>query len=133
MPTERRPLDHVLVSQVGKNEEEVVAWWKARLEQIAAIPSPTARAGAVVPEWRELATLAEAQRVALTRARLIASEQLSSEQQERIFEARRIGTEQAPQAAADDATFISDKVLPTLSGPLQQRVREMTRQMKESR
>ncbi len=57
MAETRRPLDHVLAEQVGKPEEEVVAWWRHRFEQIAAIPSATARAGALVPEWRELAML----------------------------------------------------------------------------
>jgi hypothetical protein len=124
MPTERRPLDASLAAVAGKNEDEAVAWWKARMEQIAAIPSATARAGALVPEWRELAVLPEAQRVTLTRARILAVESLTSEQQEKVFEARSIGARQAPDAAAADATFIREKVAPTLPGPLQQRVRE---------
>src|SRR5438105_13535344 len=125
MPTERRPLDSVLSTQVGKSEDEAVAWWKLRMEQIANIPSPTARAGAPVPEWRELARLPEASRVALTRARILAVEQLTAEQRDRVFEARAIGAKQVPQAAADESTFIRDKVAPTLPAPLQQRVRDM--------
>ena len=126
MPTERRPLDANLAAQAGKTEDEAVAWWKLRMEQIANIPSPTARAGALVPEWRELATLPEAQRLTLTKARILAVEQLTMEQRDRVFEARSIGIQQAPDAAAADATFVRDRVAPTLPGPLQQRVREMT-------
>jgi hypothetical protein len=125
MPTERRPLDSALSSLAGKSEDEAVAWWKMRMEQIANIPLPTARAGALVPEWRDLATMPEAQRLTLTRARILAVEQLTQEQRDRIFEARDIGTKQAPQAWTDEAAFMRDKVAPTLPGPLQQRVREM--------
>ncbi|HYY53759.1 MAG TPA: hypothetical protein VFA01_00130 [Candidatus Dormibacteraeota bacterium] len=124
MPTERRPLDSNLASQVGKSEDEAVAWWKLRMEQIASIPTPTARAGALVPEWRELAVLPEAQRLTLTKARIIAVEQLTAEQRDKVFEARAIGVQQAPDAAAADAAFIREKVASTLPEPLQQRVRE---------
>ena len=124
MPTERRPLDANLATQAGKSEDEAVAWWKVRMEQIANIPSPTARAGALVPEWRELAMLPEGQRLTLTKARILAVEQLTSEQRDKVFEARAIGVKQAPDAAADDASFIREKVAPTLPSPLQQRVRD---------
>src|SRR5919201_5007429 len=124
MPTERRPLDSSLASQTTKTEDEVVAWWKVRMEQIAAIPSATARAGALVPEWRELAVLPEAQRLALTKARILAVEQLTSEQRDKVFEAREIGLQQAPDAASADAAFIREKVAPTLPAELQQRVRD---------
>lgn len=124
MPVDRRPLDHQLVAHIGKPEEEVVAWWKARLEQIAAIPIASARAGALVPEWRELATLPEPQRLALTRARIVASLQLTPDQQDRVFEARDIGRRQVPEIAAADAAFIGEKVVPTLPPEVRQRVKE---------
>src|SRR5919202_1088869 len=124
MPTERRPLDANLASQVGKGEEEAITWWKTRMEQIAAIPSPTARAGALVPEWRELAALPEASRLLLTKARILAVDQLSADQRDRVFEARAIGVKQAPDAASADAAFIRDKVAPTLPPELAQRVRD---------
>jgi hypothetical protein len=124
MPVERRPLDQGLAALVGRSEEDAVAWWKARFEQIAAIPTPTARAGALVPEWRELAVLPEAQRLALTKARILAVEQLPAEQQQRIFEARSIGAQQAKEAATSDTAFIRDKVAPLLPQDLQRRVRE---------
>jgi len=123
MPTERRALDHVLVSQVGKPEEEIAAWWKGRFEQIAAIPMPSARAGALVPEWRELADLPEPQRLALTRARVLAFDRLSREQQDRVLEAQDIGSKMTPDIAAADMTFIREKVVPGLPGDLAARVR----------
>ncbi len=123
MPTERRPLDHALVSLAGKPEEEAVAWWKARFEQIAAIPLATARAGALVPEWRELATLPERARLALTRARVLASEQLTPDQRDRVFEARAIGRQQVPGVAEADVAFVREKVVPTMPPDLQERMR----------
>lgn len=124
MPIERRPLDHVLASMNGKPEEEVVAWWKSRFEQIVAIPMASARAGALVPEWRELASMPEAQRVVLTRARLLASMQLTTDQQDKLFEARALGSREVPEVAAADAAFIGEKVVPTLAPDVQQRVKD---------
>lgn len=123
MPTEHRPLDHVLVSQVGKPEEEVAAWWKTRFEQIAAIPSASARAGAVIPGWRELADLPEAQRLALTKARILGFDRLSRDQQDRVMEARAIGTQVAPDIAGRDTAFLREKVLPALPAELASRIR----------
>ncbi len=123
MPSDRRPLDHVLVSQLGKPEEELIAWWKQRFEQIAAIPLASARAGALVPVWRELATLSKADRLTLSRARVLAFTQLTPDQQARILEAREIGDLQVPEIAADDTTFVDGEVVPTLPADLQQRIR----------
>lgn len=124
MPTERRPLDHQLVAQVGRPEEDVVAWWKSRFEQIAAIPSATARAGALVPEWRELAALKEADRALLTRARILGAMRLTQEQQDTISEARDLAKQQVPAVAAGDAAFIRDKVAATLPPDAQRQVTE---------
>lgn len=128
MPVERRPLDHALVGLAGKPEEELVAWWRARLEQIAAIPSPTGRAGALAPEWRELMTLPDAQRLALTRARVLAAEQLASDQRDRVFEARAIATGQLPDLAKADLEYVRDRVIPSMPADVQAKMRsDMTR------
>lgn len=127
MPTDRRPLDHVLAEQVGKPEEEVVAWWKMRLEQIAVIPATTARAGALIPEWRELAALPKAQRVALTRARVLGFMQLPADQQAAIFEAGQVAAQQVPEVAKADDDFFWE-VVPTLPAETQQRIRAMAAQ-----
>ncbi len=122
MATARRPLDHQLVAQVGKPEEEIVAWWKARFEQIAALPVATARAGALVPEWRELAMLPKPQRLALTRACVLGFMQLAPDQQGLIFEAREIAGRQLPDIAAADSAFFDAEVTPTLPPDVQQRM-----------
>jgi hypothetical protein len=122
MPIERRPLDHQLVAQVGKPEEEVVAWWKARLEQIAAIPIATARSGALVPEWRELAALPKAQRIALTRARVLAFFQLTEDQRALILEGRAVAATQLPQITAAEDAFFDAEVVPALPSEIQRRV-----------
>lgn len=118
-----RPLDEKLRALAGRPEEEAIAWWKQRFEQIASLPRPTARAGALVPEWRELAALPKAARLALTRARLLASMQLTPDQEHTVFEARDIGGRHAPEVAADDSAFIRDEVVPTLPADAQERVR----------
>lgn len=118
-----RPLDEKLRALAGNSEDEAVAWWKARFEQIAAIQRPTARAGALIPELRELAKLTKGQRVALTRARVLASFQLPEDQLDKVFEARRIAAEQAPGIEADDLAVVRDEVLPTLPPEMQERMR----------
>lgn len=123
MPEPRRPLDVNLRGLVGKAEDEAVSWWKARFEQIAAIPLPTARAGALIPEWRELAALPKAQRVALTRARVLGFNTLAQEQQDKVMEARRIAVQQAPLIADEDTAVVRDEVVPTLPPDLQERMR----------
>lgn len=106
MPTERRPLDQGLAALAGKPDQEVVAWWRARLEQIAAIPSPTGRAGALVPEWRELASLPEPQRQPLARARVAALDGLAADQRDRLEEARGIAQQQLPDVARADEEYL---------------------------
>lgn len=123
MPVERRPLDTPLRELVGKSEDEAVQWWSGRLNAVASIPSATGRAGALVPTYRELASLPKAQRIALTRARVIAALQLPDEQLERIFEARRIAAQQAPDVEKDDDAIFVNEVVPTLSLDMQERIR----------
>ncbi len=97
-----RPLDVGLASLHGKDEATAVEWWKQRLTLIAAIPNEAARAGAVLPQFRELSYFPADERRRLTKARMQAFLALPTDQQERILQARRHA------AGFDPALFQSD-------------------------
>ncbi|MGH2379310.1 MAG: hypothetical protein ACRDGT_12670, partial [Candidatus Limnocylindria bacterium] len=67
---DERPVDAGLAGLKGKSDPEVLDWWKQRFELIAAIPTDVARAGALLPQMRELSHLAEPERRRLTRERM---------------------------------------------------------------
>ncbi len=109
--TDDRPLDVGLAALRGNDEASVIEWWKQRLALIAAIPVETARAGAMVPQIRELSRLPAAERRRLTKAQMQAFVQLPRDQQELILVARKTGRSIDPELLAND-----DAVLKTLSG-----------------
>ena len=128
MPEERRPVDAALKELASKSEDEAIAWWTTRLGQLAAIPVVTARVGAMIPISRELTTLPRAQRLALTRARILAFAKLPADQQEKLNEARPVAFERAPDVQSADAKFVLDEVVPTLPPELAERVRALIAQ-----
>lgn len=109
--TDDRPLDVGLAALRGKDEASAIEWWKQRLALIAAIPVETARAGAMVPQIRELSRLPAAERRRLTKAQMQAFVQLPRDQQELILAARKTGRSIDPELLAND-----DAVLKALSG-----------------
>jgi hypothetical protein len=123
MPEDRRSADVNLRDMAGKPEADAVSWWSARLSQVASIPSPTARAGALIPMMRELAALPKAQRVALTRARVLAADQLAPDQLDKILEARSVASRQAPEIEADDRAVVGE-VVSTLPAEQVERMRQ---------
>lgn len=123
MPEARRPADSTLRDVIAKPEGEALAWWTSRLGQIANIPAPTARAGALIPMMRELAALPRAERVALTRARVLASDQLPPGQLEKLLEARAVAARQAPELEADDRAVVGE-VLSSLPAESAERIRQ---------
>jgi len=85
-----RPIDVGLAALSGNDEAAALAFWKKRLELIAAIPNEIARVGALTPQLRELTRMEnEAERERLTRARIIAFAQLPADIRERVAQARR--------------------------------------------
>ena len=87
-----RPVDVGLASLGGKSENELIEWWKQRLELIAQVPSDIARVGALTPQLRELSRIeSHEERKRLTKARLIAFAQLPNAQDKRsiISDARK--------------------------------------------
>lgn len=109
--TDDRPLDVGLAALRGNDEASAIEWWKQRLALIAAIPVETARAGAMVPQIRELSRLPAAERRRLTKAQMQAFVQLPRDQQELILVARKTGRSIDPELLASD-----DAVLKALSG-----------------
>jgi hypothetical protein len=109
-----RPVDVGLASLAGKSEGEAVEFWKARLVQIAQIPSEIARVGALTPQLRELSRIdGLEERKRLTRARILAFAQLSSDQQQLIATARAKAWS-VDQGVMDADQKLVDEILPTV-------------------
>lgn len=101
---EDRPVDSGLVTARGKDDAALVEWWKERFGLIAGIPTEIARAGALLPQMRELSRLPEAERRRLVKARIQALMGLPSEQRERVLSARKLTYAiDQPLVQADDA------------------------------
>ena len=85
-----RPVDVGLAALHGKSDNELVEWWKQRLDLIAQVPSDKARVGALTPQLRELSRIeSDEERKRLTRARIIAFSQLSPDKRQIITAARQ--------------------------------------------
>ena len=85
-----RPIDAGLAALRGKNEQEAIEFWKSRFGMIAAIPSDTARVGALTPQLRELVRISDLEeRKRLTTARIKAFAQLPADQRDRIMKTRQ--------------------------------------------
>lgn len=109
-----RPVDVGLAALAGKSEGEAVEFWKGRLIQITQIPSEIARVGALTPQLRELSRLESLEeRKRLTRARILAFAQLSTDQQQLIATARAKAWSVDKGVMDADQTLV-DQILPTL-------------------
>ena len=109
-----RPIDVGLAALSGNDEAAALAFWKKRLELIAAIPSEIARVGALTPQLRELTRMEnQAERERLTRARVIAFAQLPADVRQRVAEARK-GAWNVDRAVLEKDQALVDKILPTV-------------------
>jgi hypothetical protein len=109
-----RPIDVGLAALIGSDEAATTAFWKKRMELIAAIPSDIARVGAMTPQLRELTRIEnEAERERLTRARIVAFAQLPQEVRQRIAEARKAAWS-VDKAVLEKDQALVDKILPTV-------------------
>ena len=107
---EDRPVDAGLAVAKGKSDAELREWWKQRFELLAAIPTDVARAGALLPQMRELSRLPEPERRRLTRERMKAFMSLASDQHHRILAARKL-----TYAADEDLVKSDDAVADALA------------------
>ena len=109
-----RPIDTGLAALSGNDEAAALAFWKKRLELIAAIPSEIARVGALTPQLRELTRMEnQAERERLTRARVIAFAQLPADVRQRVAEARKAAWNVDKTVLERDQAMV-DKILPTV-------------------
>jgi hypothetical protein len=109
-----RPIDVGLAALNGNDEAAAIAFWKKRFELIAAIPNDIARVGALTPQLRELTRMAsEPERERLTRARIVAFAQLSTDVKQKIMDARKAAWNIDKGVLEKDQALV-DKILPTV-------------------
>ena len=109
-----RPIDVGLAALSGNDEAAAQAFWKKRFELIAAIPNDIARVGALTPQLRELTRMSnEAERERLTRARIVAFAQLSSDIKQKIMDARKAAWTVDRSVLEKDQALV-EKILPTV-------------------
>ena len=109
-----RPIDVGLQALARSDEATATAFWKKRMELIAAIPSEIARVGALTPQLRELTRMAnEGERERLTRARIVAFSQLTADGRQKVGTARAAAWTIDPEVMEKDQTLV-DKILPTV-------------------
>jgi hypothetical protein len=109
-----RPIDAGLAALHGKSEQELIDFWKTRFGLIAAIPSDTARVGALTPQLRELVRIENREeRKRLTTARMKAFTQLPADQQERMTKTRQAAFNIDRGVLEEDQKMV-DEILPTL-------------------
>lgn len=99
---EERPVDAALGTLKGKDDAALIDWWKQRFGLISGIPTDVARAGALVPQMRELARLADADRRRFTKARMQAFMQVPADQRQRVLAARKLANAIDPDLAKSD-------------------------------
>ena len=109
-----RHVDEGLAQLLGSDENTAIQFWKKRYELTAAVPSEVARVGALTPQLRELTRVSDMEeRRRLTRARVIAFEQLRPEQRQAMAAARRKAFVVDPAVLEDDQKVV-DEILPTV-------------------
>jgi predicted component of type VI protein secretion system len=121
---EARAIDAGLVALKSADDAAAVDWWKKRFALLAGIPTDAARAGALVPQFRQLAELPEAERRRLTRARMQAFLQAPGDQRQAIIAARQLASAIDPRVLASDDAVVQELV-PEVPG-----AEEMQRQMR---
>ena len=104
-----RPVDQGLAALTGKSEGELIEWWKQRFMLIAAVPSDTARVGALTPQLRELSRIeSQDERRKLTRARIIAFAQLPQDKRQVITAARQKAWDIDPAVLEADQKLVEE-------------------------
>jgi|SRR6266850_661423 len=109
-----RPVDQGLAALTGKTEAELIEWWKQRFMLIAAVPSDTARVGALTPQLRELSRIEpQDERRKLIRARIIAFSQLPQDKRQVITAARQKAWEIDRGVLESDQKLV-DELMPAM-------------------
>lgn len=120
---EERPVDSGIAQLAGGDEAAAIEWWKQRFGLIAGIPTEIARAGALLPQMRQLSRLADGQRRQLTKARMRAFLALPMDQRQRIVSARKLAVATDPELVKSDDAVVA-QLIPEIPGA-QEAAREM--------
>lgn len=103
---EERAVDAGLAELKPGDDAAAVEWWKQRLSMTAAVPGEIARAGAWLPQLRQLSRLPEAERRRLTKARMQALLALPGDQRQRILAARTLAIASDPDLVKSDDALV---------------------------
>jgi hypothetical protein len=110
-----RPVDSGLVTLKGGDDAAAVDWWKKRFALLAGIPTDAARAGALVPQFRQLAELPEPERKRLTKARMTAFVQTPGDQRQAVMAARKLANAIDPALLSSDDAVVQ-QLIPEVPG-----------------
>lgn len=105
---EDRPSDTGIAKLQGATYEDALEWMTQRLRLVAMIPSDAARAGALLPMYRELARLPQAERFRLTGARINAFYRLPRSLQDHLVSARMLAASLDPVLFTGDAHIVRE-------------------------
>ncbi len=104
---EDRSFDEGVATARTKSDTELAEWWKQRVALIAAIPSDIARAGALLPQMRQLSLLPDDERRRQTKARMAAVIAATAEQRQRIFTSVKLASAADPTLVQSDQQLAS--------------------------
>lgn len=107
---EQRPVDSGVAQLHGKDDAAVVEWWKQRFALISAIPTEVARAGALLPQMRELSWLPESERRRLTKLRMQAFLAAPADQRQLVMSARKLTYAFDPELVKGDDQVVQQLV-----------------------
>lgn len=112
---EERPVDVGVAALRGKDDAAVVEWWKQRLALLAGIPTDVARAGAILPQMRELARMPADERRRLIKARIQAVVAAPADQRAKALAAMRLANAADPALVKSDQE-IAQQLVPEVPG-----------------
>lgn len=110
-----RAVDAGLVALKSADDATAVDWWKKRFALLAGIPTDVARAGALLPQLRQLAELSEADRRRLTRARMQAFLQVPGDQRQAVLSALKVANAVDPGLLSSDDAVVQ-QLIPEVPG-----------------
>jgi hypothetical protein len=107
---EARAVDSGVAQLRGTDDPAAMEWWKQRFALIAGIPTEVARAGALLPQMRELSRLPEAERRRLTKLRMQAFTSVPSDQRQLVMSARKLTYAFDPDLVQSDDQLVQQLV-----------------------
>ena len=103
---EERAIDAGVAGLKTSDDAAAIEWWKQRLSLTAAVPGEIARAGAWLPQLRQLSRLPDADRRRLTQARMQALVSLPMDQRQRVLSATKLALAADPDLVKSDDALV---------------------------